>query len=228
MQEAVASGVGLGISVDTGTTCFAACEEAKRLGLNLIITDHHLPDKHLPKAFALLNPAREDCGFSERKLCGTGVAFFLLMAVWQCLRRLGEPPGYDLRLLLDRVAVATVADMMDLVGVNRILVAYGLQQLNHSPCVGMSALMKVARVRGKVTVETIGFYIAPRINAAGRMQHGDVAMRFLLSSDMEEANALANQLDEMNKHRRNIEIKVLQQATNLLGEKKQNNGLMVY
>jgi len=69
VKEAVAAGVGLGLSVDTGTTCFTACEEAKRLGLDLIITDHHLPDKHLPKAFALLNPAREDCGFSERKFC---------------------------------------------------------------------------------------------------------------------------------------------------------------
>jgi len=104
------------------------------------------------------------------------------------------------------------------VGVNRILVAYGLQQLNTTPCVGMSALMKVARVRGKVTAETIGFYIAPRINAAGRMQHGDVAMRLLLSRDMEEAKALANELDDTNKHRRNIEMQVLKQASDLLDE----------
>ncbi|MDQ6994597.1 MAG: DHH family phosphoesterase, partial [Mariprofundaceae bacterium] len=100
VQEAVAAGVSLGISVDTGTTCFAACDMATSLGLDLIITDHHLPDTHLPNAFALLNPARHDCGFAERKLCGTGVAFFLLMAVWQRLGQLGKRPNYDLRLLL--------------------------------------------------------------------------------------------------------------------------------
>jgi len=196
--EAHAAGVQLGISVDTGTHCFEACSQARKLGFDLIVTDHHLPETTLPPAFALLNPAREDCGFAERKLCGAGVAFFLLMCVWKRLRDQGRPPAFDLRGLLDRVAVATVADVMDLTGVNRILVHHGLQRLNTSPSVGMAALMRVAKVRKPVSAETIGYYLAPRINAAGRMRHGEEAMRLLSTDDTDEAVQLARVLDETN------------------------------
>ncbi|TLS76360.1 single-stranded-DNA-specific exonuclease RecJ [Mariprofundus erugo] len=206
------SGCRLGISVDTGTTCFDACDAATRLGFDLIITDHHLPDETLPVAFALLNPARHDCGFAGRVLCGTGVAFFLLMAVWKRLADCGRRPDFDLRALLDRVAVATVADVMDLTGVNRILVFHGLQRLNSHPSVGMAALMEIARVKKAVTVETIGFYLAPRINAAGRMQHGEAAMRMLSTEDTAEAAALAAELDATNKQRRQVEMEVFRQA----------------
>jgi len=212
VRDVAASGCRLGISVDTGTTCFDACSEAKKLGFDLIITDHHLPESELPDAFALLNPARLDCGFADRKLCGTGVAFFLLMAVWKRLKEKDKPPAYDLRELLDRVAVATVADVMDLVGVNRILVYHGLQRLNSSASLGMAALMRVARVRKTVTTETIGFYLAPRINAAGRMRHGEEAMRLLSTHDADEAAQLANMLDETNKQRRKVEMEVFKQA----------------
>ncbi|MDQ6960105.1 MAG: DHHA1 domain-containing protein, partial [Mariprofundaceae bacterium] len=189
-----------------------ACSEAKKLGFDLIITDHHLPEPELPDAFALLNPARHDCGFADRKLCGTGVAFFLLMAVWKRLKEKDKPPAYDLRELLDRVAVATVADVMDLVGVNRILVHHGLQRLNSNASLGMVALMKAARVRKAVTTETIGFYLAPRINAAGRMRHGEEAMRLLSTHDADEAEQLARVLDETNKQRRKVEMEVFKQA----------------
>jgi len=212
VRAAVDAGSKLGISVDTGTTCFDAADEANRLAYDLIITDHHLPETELPKAFALLNPARVDCGFADRKLCGTGVAFFLLMAVWKKLGAKGKRPDYDLRLLLDRVAVATVADVMDLVGVNRILVYHGLQNLNNKPSVGMKALMRIAKVKKAVSVETIGFYLAPRINAAGRLQHGEAAMRLLSTSDAEEAALLAEELDATNKQRRLVETDVFKQA----------------
>jgi len=212
VREVAADGIRLGISVDTGTTCFDACREAKKLEFDLIVTDHHLPEQKLPDAFALLNPARDDCGFADRKLCGTGVAFFLLMAVWKRLKEKGESPAYDLRQLLDRVAVATVADVMDLVGVNRILVYHGLQRLNSAPSLGMAALMQVVRVRKAVTTETIGFYLAPRINAAGRMRHGEEAMRLLSTHDADEAEQLAKMLDETNKHRRKVEAEVFKQA----------------
>jgi len=218
VREAVACGVHLGISVDTGTTCFDACDAALELDFDLIVSDHHLPEKTLPKAFALLNPAREDCGFADRKLCGTGVGFFLLMAVWKLLGEQSKRPDYDLRTLLDRVAVATIADVMDLVGVNRVLVYHGLQRLNTQPCVGMSALMKVARVKSAVTAETIGFYLAPRINAAGRMRHGEEAMRLLCTQDASEAAHLAEVLDETNKQRRKVEVEVFKQAELMLAE----------
>lgn len=220
VREAVAAGCHLGISVDTGTTCFDACDEAMRLGFDLIVTDHHLPerspDERLPAVFALLNPARKACGFADGRLCGTGVAFFLLMSVWKRLREAGCAPAFDLRALLDRVAVATVADVMELVGVNRILVCHGLKQLNGEngivPSVGMQALMQTARVRKEVSVETIAFYLAPRINAAGRMRHGEEAMRMLSTSDMDEAMRLAAVLDESNKQRRQVEADVFKAA----------------
>jgi single-stranded-DNA-specific exonuclease len=218
VKAAVNQGTHLGISVDTGTTCFKACDAAIELGFDLIVSDHHLPEKTLPTAFALLNPARDDCGFSERKLCGTGVAFFLLMAVWKILDKQGKRPAYDLRKLLDRVAMATIADVMDLVGVNRILVYHGLARLNTQPCVGMLALMKVARVKSKVTAETIGFYLAPRINAAGRMRHGEEAMRLLCTQDEIQAEQLAKALDETNKHRRQVEAEVFKHAETLLAD----------
>jgi len=212
VREAYKAGVQLGISVDTGTSCMDACAEARKLGLDLIVTDHHLPEESLPPAFALLNPARGDCGFADRRLCGTGVAFFLLMAVWKRLSDMHARPAFDLRALLDRVAVATVADMMDLVGVNRILVYHGLQRLNTLPSIGMQALLTVARVKKAATTETIGFSLAPRINAAGRMQHGEVAMRLLSTHDADEAAMLATELDATNRQRRQVEAEVFKQA----------------
>jgi single-stranded-DNA-specific exonuclease len=210
--QAHADGATLGISVDTGTTCFEACREAGKLGLDMIVTDHHLPDNNLPQAFALLNPSRADCGFAGRLLCGTGVAFFLLVATWKRLKQVGQSPAFDLRCLLDRVAVATVADVMRLDGVNRILVHHGLQQLNAEPSIGMAALLDVARVKSAITSETIGFHIAPRINAAGRMRHGEQAMRLLSATDAAEAAQLAAALDESNRQRRQVEAEVFRQA----------------
>jgi len=226
VRTAVSEGVRLGISVDTGTTCFEACEEAVSLGFDLIVTDHHLPEQasepglkeRLPDAFALLNPARSDCGFADRKLCGTGVGFFLLMSVWKRMREAGHDVEFDLRSLLDRVAIATIADVMSLTGVNRILVHHGLLRLNSEPCVGLQALMQVARVKQSANVETIGFYLAPRINAAGRMRHGEEAMRMLSTSDMDEAMSLAEKLDETNKQRRLVEAEVFKQAEAKLGD----------
>ncbi|MBL4775605.1 MAG: single-stranded-DNA-specific exonuclease RecJ [Mariprofundus sp.] len=218
VRQAVADGANLGLSVDTGTTCFEACDAAYELDFDLIVSDHHLPETSLPNAFALLNPARADCGFADRKLCGTGVAFFLLMAVWKKLSEINERPAFDLRLLLDRVAVATIADVMDLVGVNRVLVYHGLQRLNTQPSIGMQALMTVAKVKKTVTSETIGFYLAPRINAAGRLQHGEAAMRLLSTHDSDEAAMLAEELDATNKERRKVELEAFKQAELILGD----------
>ncbi len=212
VQSAVADGCQLGISVDTGTVCFDACETANKLGLDIIVTDHHLPAKTLPPALALLNPARQDCGFAGSVLCGAGVAFFLLMATWKRLKK-HRIVDYDLRQLLDRVAVATVADVMRLQGVNRTLVYHGLIQLSHRPSVGMAALLALTRLTEKtITSEHIGFQLAPRINAAGRMRHGNDALKLLLSSDQKTAMQYAKLLDECNQERRTIESTALAQA----------------
>jgi len=216
VREAHESGCTLGISVDTGTTCFAACSSAKELGFDLIVTDHHLPEENLPDAYAVLNPARADCGFAGRRLCGTGVGFFLLMGIWKRLKEKGCAPDFDLRQLLDRVAIATVADVMPLTGVNRILVYYGLRQMETGPCPGMAALMQTGRVKGPVTVQDIGFQLAPRINAAGRMQHGDQAMHLLRAADAAEAAALAADLDECNRLRQQVERETLKKVEEYL------------
>ncbi len=215
--EAASRGVRVGLSVDTGTTCFAACEAARDAGLDLIVTDHHLPDGDaLPPAFAVLNPARADCGFAERRLCGTGVAFFLLIGLWRRLREAGREPEYDLRRLLDRVALATVADVMDLVGVNRILVRHGLARINEAPSPGLAALLQVAGRKSPADAATLAFQLAPRINAAGRMDHGDDALRLLLANDPDEALELARRLDGWNRERRRIEAAVHREAERML------------
>lgn len=226
VQDASKQGADLGLSVDTGTTCLDASEEAKHLGFDLIITDHHLPDKILPDVLALLNPARSDCGFADRVLCGTGVAFFLLMATWQVLAKRNQRPSYDLKQLLDRVAMATVADVMALRGVNRVLVHFGLQQLRTSPSVGMTALLDSAKVnRKRISVETIGFYLAPRINAAGRMAHGEDAMALLSTNNPEQAQILASALNVLNVSRRKVETDTYKQACEKLklGEQKESD-----
>ncbi len=229
VRNAFEQGVSLGLSVDTGTTCFAACAEAKQLGFDLMITDHHLPNDTLPDAFALLNPARSDCGFADGVLCGTGVAFFLLMAVWKLLADAGQKPAYNLRQLLDRVAMATVADVMKLQGVNRILVCHGLKQLKTAPSVGMSALLDIAKVnRQKISVETIGFYLAPRINAAGRMQHGEDAMKLLICQGATQAQDLAKVLDGFNQERRKVETSTYKEAVEKLKLSTAPDVLAVY
>ena len=218
LREAVAQGATLGLSVDTGSSCHRVCEEAYALGMRMIITDHHLPDASLPRAEAVLNPARADCGFADRLLCGTGVAFFLLIALW---RRLSQEQRQclDLRCLLDRVALATVADAMELRGVNRVLVAYGLSVMETSPSPGIAALLQRCRSRNnKVNVEHISFHLAPCINAAGRMQHGEDAFRLLISESPEEAEALAAQLQQYNRQRRSVEQRIWQQACAALDE----------
>ncbi|RMH50761.1 MAG: single-stranded-DNA-specific exonuclease RecJ [Zetaproteobacteria bacterium] len=224
VRRQAASGCRVGISCDTGITCFAAAEAAAAHDMDLIITDHHLPEADgggaLPPAFAILNPARADCGFAGRRLCGCGVAFFLLAALWKLLRAAGRPPAYDLKRLLDRVALATIADMVELTGVNRILVHHGLARMQQQPSAGLKALLGVAGCDpGKgVRVETIAWQIAPRINAAGRMDHGETAVRLLLADDPAEAAALAGEMDALNRRRRSVEAETLRQVRRRLGD----------
>ncbi len=218
LRKAVAQGATLGVSVDTGSSCHQACEEACALGMRMIITDHHLPEASLPRAEAVLNPARADCGFADQLLCGTGVAFFLLIALWRRLTK-QQRQCLDLRCLLDRVALATVADAMDLRGVNRVLVAYGLSVMETSPSPGIAALLQRCRSRNnKVNVEHISFHLAPCINAAGRMQHGEDAFRLLVSESSEEAESLAAQLQQYNRQRQNVEQRIWQQACATLND----------
>ncbi len=222
VEKVHAEGVSLAISVDTGISEDVAAKRALSLGLDLVISDHHLPGDHLPEAFAILNPARADCGFAGRLLCGTGVAFFLLMAVWRRLRESGRTMP-DLKQALDRVAIATIADVMSLTGVNRVLVCHGLKQLNSRPSKGVASLLRKGRNNAQITAQNIGFQIAPRLNAAGRMDHGKQAMQLLCCQDPDAVGNLAAELDELNRQRQSVERKTLASVEERLKETDSNN-----
>ncbi len=217
--EAVASGARVGIAVDTGSAAHEAAQAASSSGMDLIVCDHHAVSD-LPRVYALVNPARDDCGFADRVLCGTGVAFFVLMAVVRLLREKGHDSAQalDLRPLLPLVALATVADVMPLVGVNRILVARGLVWARHVRPVGVAALAASARRPiGALTSEDLAFYLAPRINAAGRMRDGAEAVRLLLARDPEQAKRLAAKLEADNRRRQKVQAEVARAAARRLG-----------
>ena len=218
LAKAAAGGVRLVISVDTGIRAFAAAAEAKALGLDLIVTDHHLPDgaEGVPEAVAVINPAQRGCPYPDKHLCGAGVAFKLAHALLGAhaeteaqRRRLDE---VLLPSFLKLVAIATVADSVPLLGENRTLVALGLRELAHPVQPGLRALMQVAKLAldSSPTATEVGFRLAPRINAAGRMDVASDVVELLLTRDGERAQALARKLDELNQARRTTEAAALE------------------
>ncbi|PNU20749.1 single-stranded-DNA-specific exonuclease RecJ [Geothermobacter hydrogeniphilus] len=195
------------VSVDCGISAHAEAELAAELGLDLIITDHHQPPDSLPRALALVNPHQPGCSFPDRNLCGVGVAFMLLVALRKALRERGwfaQRPEPDLRQQLDLVALGTVADLVPLTGLNRTLVRSGLQRLDQGPRPGIRALKDVAGVR-EVSAGAVGFRLAPRLNAAGRLEDAALGVELLLTDDADRARELAEQLDDFNQQRQQIE-----------------------
>lgn len=217
MEALAGAGTELLITVDCGITNNAAIAHARELGMEVVICDHHEQGAELPPATAILDHKRHDETSAIRSLCGTGVAFYLAMAVRSVLRERGyfadaqaEP---DLRQWLDLVAVATIADMVPLVEENRILTVFGLDKLRRSPLPGLAALLKVAGVDpAEVQPFHVGFTLGPRINASGRLGTANCALELLSTDDPEEANALAEQLDQMNDDRRALQDKVAESA----------------
>ncbi|HZG56427.1 single-stranded-DNA-specific exonuclease RecJ, partial [Paenibacillus sp.] len=195
LEEAKQAGVSLVVTVDTGITAAEQAEAAKALGLDLIITDHHEPPETLPDACAVINPKRPDCKYPFKGLAGVGVAFKLAQAL------LGRVPEE----LAAYAALGTIADLMPLVGENRSIAKLGLRQLREAPPAGFAALFRAAGVeRREVTANTIGFIVAPRINAVGRLDSADDAVRLLTTDDPVEADALARRLDGLNKERQRM------------------------
>jgi len=195
-------GVSLIISVDCGITAVAEVAYAKELGVDVIITDHHLPQSYgLPDAVAVLNPHRDDCTYPFKELCGTGVAFKLAEAVLE-RGNFTVVPGAE-KWLLDLVALATVADMVSLTGENRVLVHYGLVVLKKGKRKGLRALLEKMRIPlASVTEDDIGFSIAPKINASSRMESPHLALELLTTRDESRAKALAKQLVGLNDARK--------------------------
>ena len=221
MQEsrfilAAQAGVRLVISVDTGIRAFKVAAEAKALGLDLIVTDHHLPEGDaVPEALAVLNPAQRRCSYPNKHLCGAGVAFKLAHALLASHAKTdGEKRALHTRLLpsfLKLLAIATVADSVELTGENRAIVWLGLRELRNPVQAGLQALMQVAKLplHRAPTATEIAFRLAPRINAAGRMDVASDVVELFLTRDPVRATELAEKLDVLNTERRAAEIAAL-------------------
>lgn len=206
-------GVSLVITVDCGISGYRQVEHGNGLGLDLIITDHHSCPAKLPPALAVVNPRREDSDYPFDKLAGVGVALKLVQA-------LSPKDQWDevIGRYCDLVAVGTVADVMPLVDENRYLVALGLEKLNQDPLVGLAKLLEEATRDLKVTATTIGFTIAPRVNAAGRLDETHIALELLLTQEEERGRLLAQELCALNGKRQAIEGKIVEECLALLEE----------
>jgi single-stranded-DNA-specific exonuclease len=211
-----ADGVVLVISVDCGIRGAEAARRARELGVDLIITDHHEPDTALPPALAVINPKRADCSYPDKYLAGVGVALKLVQALCGRTGRSNLLPGF-----IKVAAIGTLADVVPLVGENRVIAKLGLELLTKGPHkVGLRSLLDVCGLTGK-TIDSyhIGFMLAPRVNAAGRMSTPDIATRLLLAQDeslAEEVRQLAVQLDGENVKRQEEEAEILAQAKKIV------------
>ena len=220
LGEAAASGVRLVISVDTGIRAIAEAVEARALGLDLIVTDHHLPDDAaIPDALAVINPAQTGCPYPNKYLCGAAVAFKLAQALLAAAAPLTADPaafitrtsGVLLPSFLKLVAIATIADSVPLTGENRAIASLGLAALANPVQPGLRALMYLAKLpldRAPTATE-VGFRLAPRINAAGRMDIASDVVELFLTRDNARANELAVKLDKLNQDRRDSEARAL-------------------
>ena len=214
IRQAQKSGCALIVSVDCGVSAHSEAALAAELGLDLIITDHHQPPEVLPACLALVNPHLISNRFPWKELSGVGVAFFLLVGLRRRLRENGyfhRHPEPDLKAGLDLVALGTIADIVPLGGVNRILVRAGLQLLEAGERPGVAALKKVAEVQ-QVSCGVVGFRLAPRLNAAGRLEDAALGVKLLLADTPQEAVELAGLLDDFNRERQLLEQKTLEQA----------------
>ena len=219
IERAATEGIRLVVSVDTGIRAFAAAQEAQRVGLDLIVTDHHLPDttEGVPEAIAVLNPNQPGCPYPYKDLCGAAVAFKLAQALLESAakdaaerQRLREK---TLPSFLKLLSIATIADAVPLTGENRVIAALGLQELRKPSQAGLRSLMELAEIdtTRPISSTDIGFRLAPRINAAGRMDIASDVVDMFLERDPEIARLLAEKLHRLNDDRRATEAEALRE-----------------
>ncbi len=214
IRQARELGYGLVISVDSGIRAFDACLAAREVGIDLIVTDHHLPDTCLPPAFSILNPRQPDCPYPDKDLAAVGVVFKIVQALF---RRAGKERIVEHFLKL--VAIGTVADMVPVTGENRVIVRNGLLGLAEPHNVGLKALLSGAGIGREVSLVDVGFRLAPRINAVTRMGGGrEVVNLFSAKTDL-EAQTIVDLMNTMNAERQNEERRVLASIDKLLGER---------
>ena len=214
IEQAAAAGIRLVISVDTGIRAFAAADTAHRLGLDLIVTDHHLPESGgVPRALAVLNPNQAGCDYPCKSLCGAGVAFKMAQALVETLGRPALVPSF-----LKIVAIATIADAVPLVGENRVFAALGLEGLRRPVNLGLKALFQASALAGGRALGPgdVAFRIAPRLNAAGRMDVASDVVRLFSTRDAEEASQIATRLNQLNSDRQQEEARIVEEIEELL------------
>ena len=213
IDYAVESGAGLIVTLDCGIKAIDKVEYAASKGIDMIICDHHLPEDSLPAAVAVLDPKREDCHYPFDDLSGCGVGFKLVQAY---SARYGVP-FETLVPLLDLLVVSIASDLVTMVGENRILAHFGLKQLNEDPCTGLQAMINLSSLEpGHVSIDDIVFKIGPRINAAGRMETGRLAVELLTSRSLSEAMQIGEKINESNNERKNIDREITQEALDMV------------
>lgn len=200
------------IALDCGIKAVEKVEYANKLGLDVIICDHHLPAAEIPDALAVLDPKREDCSYPYRDLSGCGVGFKLV----QAYARVNGIPFEELVQYLDLVAVSIASDIVPLTGENRILAHFGLIQLNENPRIGLARIIKDSEMKKRITIEDIVFKIGPRINAAGRMESGNKAVELMISEDGLLAEEMSKEIGNCNRDRRSKDRLITTEALRMI------------
>ena len=219
IEHAEKNNFSLIITVDCGIKAIEPVALANSKGIEVIICDHHLPGDKLPKAYGVINPKQSDCNYPFKELCGCGVGFKLIQAL---ASKKGETID-DLVLYLDLVATAIGADIVPIIGENRILAYHGLQVINQNPRPGFKAIIKQIK-KEILTITDVVFIIAPRINAAGRMKHGNHAVTLLCETDPDLAAQYANEIDTYNTDRRDTDKRITIEALDQIEEHKEQEG----
>ena len=213
IDHAKEAGVKLVIVLDCGIKAIDEIAYAKQQGIDFIICDHHVPDEELPCAVAILNPKREDSTYPFKHLCGCGVGFKFM----QAFAKNNGLPFSRLIPLLDLCAVSIAADIVPIMGENRILAYHGLKQLNQSPSVGLKSIIDICGLTGRdITMSDIVFKIGPRINASGRMQNGTEAVDLLVERDLEKALTEAHMINEYNEQRKDVDKQMTEEANQIV------------
>ena len=210
------------IALDCGIKAHNQVDYAKKNKIDFIICDHHNPDEKLPNALAILNPKRKDCKYPFKELCGCGVGFKLMQALDRDLIHNSDLVNY-----LDLVALAIAADVVPVIGENRIMAFLGLQIINSNPRIGIHSILK-SNLKKEYIISDLMFFVAPRINAAGRIKHAELALQLLISSNEEHANLLAKEIESLNSERRLIEKQMTSEAILQVEEDKECNSIVVY
>jgi len=215
IEYAESKNVKLIIALDCGIQALNQVEYARKKNIDFIICDHHTPTKEIPEAIAVLNPLREDCSYPYKALCGCGIGFKLIQGLNASIGNSLE----EIKEYLDLVALAIVADIVALTEENRILCYYGLEQINNSSRAGLKAIIDTLE-KETITINELGFYIGPRINAAGRMDSGNLAVELLMEEDLEKARILAEKLNQLNMERRVLDKETTQEAISQIKKHK--------